>query len=178
MEDFFVAGIRRVVFPAVGCSHRRIQCSVRHVQPLRAFVVEIGQGTPFQVFLMAGFCQRAFRKARFFFLPCYDPFDPFRRVQPVFAQGVQVLRRSGDCVVGTLFRPFYRISPLPRPLSHKWERGDTLAPPAVIISPACERGGTLAPSAVVPSPIYGRGWPKAGRGFVKCIYLNRNHSGR
>ena len=62
---------------------------MRVIQPGRTGIVEIGQGAFFQVGFMPRFGNRAFRKSGLFFLRGDDPINPFRRVQPVFAELVE-----------------------------------------------------------------------------------------
>jgi hypothetical protein len=95
-EDFFVGHFGGVVGPVVGGGDGLVERLVGEVEPGGAGVVEVGQGAFFQVGFVAGFGDRAFREAGFFFFRGDHPIDPLGRVEPGFAQLVEAAGGSSD----------------------------------------------------------------------------------
>ena len=94
--DVVIGGVRRVVVPAIGGGHGPVQLFMRHCQPGRAGVVEVGERAFLQVGPVARLGNRARGEAGLFFLGRDDPLDPVRRIQPGFAQAVELERGLGE----------------------------------------------------------------------------------
>ena len=94
-QDFIVGHPRApVVAPAISVGHGLIEGLVRVIQPRRAGVVEVGQGALFQDRRRVGTDrQEAIGVAGDDF---GDALHQIRRVQPVFAQGVEAGGGGGD----------------------------------------------------------------------------------
>lgn len=94
-QDFLVGHVGRVVGPAIGSGDGGVEVLVGLVEPGRADVVEVGQGAFLELGFLAGFGDRAERKAGGFFFRRAHPIDPRGRIQPGVAQFVEALRGAG-----------------------------------------------------------------------------------
>jgi hypothetical protein len=96
LQNLFIRHVGRVICPAIRRRHGHIQRLVRGGQPGRALVVELGQRTVGQAFLMAVFCDDAVGVRRRGHAERNDFgqfLRPLWRVKPGFAQVVQAFRR-------------------------------------------------------------------------------------
>lgn len=101
-EDLTVGKLRGVVGPSIGGGDGFIKSFVGHVQPVGTGVVEVGQGTFFEVGLITGLGNWALGEAGFFLFRGYDPINPLGRIQPVFAEMVEFDGSIGDSLGGAI----------------------------------------------------------------------------